>query len=33
VQRFFDRLAERFVDAIRHQTIEAGAFIHFIEMR
>ena len=33
VQRVFDRLAHRLVDAIGHQAVEPGAFVDFVEVR
>ncbi len=33
VQRVFDRLAERLVDAVGQQRVEAGAFVDFVEVR
>ena len=32
MQRVFDRLAHRLVDAVGHQAVEAGAFVDFVEM-
>ena len=33
MQRGFGRIAQRFPDAIGHQRVQAGAFVHFVEMR
>ena len=33
VQRVFDRLAHRLVDAVGHQAVEAGALVHLVEVR
>ena len=33
VQRVFHRLAHRLMNAIGHQSVQPGAFIHFVEMR
>jgi hypothetical protein len=32
VQRVLDGLLERFVDALGHQAVEAGALVHFVEV-
>ena len=33
MQGVFDGLAHRLVDAVGEQAVEAGAFVHFVEVR